>query len=333
MRVAQSNSAIRLEGRGCAVGIDVGGTKIAAGIVNFPSGEVTARQVVPTRPERGGEAVLADVMDLARGLAAQCRTASVDFAGVGVAVAELVDAAGNVTSEQTVAWTKIPVQERLSAIAPALVESDVRAAALAEACFGAGKSYSLVCYVTVGTGISYTLVQDGRPYTGARGNALILASAPLTIECPHCQKEVSRILEEYASGPALVSRYNQKTRQKAVKCEDVIEAAESQEPSAVEVVRSAGRALGSSVGFLINVLDPTVLVVGGGLGLAGGLYWQSFVESTRRHVWSDATRNLPILPAALGVDAGIVGAATAVSNRRGKLGNATGVVTAATHRE
>jgi len=299
------------------VGIDVGGTKIAAGIVRFPSGEVTAKQVIPTQPERGGEAVLADVMALARGLAAQGQDASAVFAGIGVAVAELVDGSGNVTSEQTIAWENIPVQERLSTIAPTVVESDVRAAALAEAWFGAGKGYSLVCYVTVGTGISYTLVQDGRPYAGAHGNSLILASAPLTIECPHCRKEASQVLEEFASGPALVSRYNKKSKQKLSRCEDVIKAAESQDPLAVEVVWSAGRALGSSVGFLINILDPMVLVVGGGLGLAGGLYWQSFVESTRRHVWSVLTRDLPILPAALGVDAGLVGAAATVPNRRG----------------
>jgi glucokinase len=316
MHVAKSNSAIRFRDRGCAVGIDVGGTKIAAGIVRFPSGEITAKQVIPTKPERGGEAVLADVMDLARGLAAQGEDASAVFAGIGVAVAELVDGLGNVTSGQTIAWENIPVKERLSTIAPTVVESDVRAAALAEACFGAGKSYSLVCYVTVGTGISYTLVQDGRPYAGARGNSLILASAPLTIQCQHCHKEASQVLEEFASGPALVSRYNKKGKRKLSRCEDVIEAAESQDPLAVEVVRSAGRALGSSVGFLINILDPMVLVVGGGLGLAGGPYWQSFVESTREHVWSVLTRDLPILPAALGVDAGLVGAAAAVQNRR-----------------
>ena len=105
----------------------------------------------------------------------------------------------------------------------------------------------------------------------------------------------------------------------------MIQAAESHDPLAVEVVQSAGRAL-SSVGFLINVLDPMVLVVGGGLGLAGGIYWQSFVESTRRHIWSEETRNLPILPAALGVDADLVGAATAISNWRGRLNKAVKAV-------
>jgi len=317
MRAAKSNSADRLGDRGWAVGIDVGGTKIAAGLVRFPSVEVAAKQVIPTRPERGGEVVLADVMALARSLAAQGQARAAVFAGIGVAVAELVDGSGNVTSEQTIAWENIPVQERLSSIAPTVVESDVRAAALAEACFGAGKSYSLVCYVTVGTGIGYTLVEDGRPYAGAHGNSLILASAPLTIKCQHCRKETSQVLEEFASGPALVSRYNKESKQMLSRCEDVIKAAESQDPLAVEVVSSAGRALGSSVGFLINILDPMVLIVGGGLGLAGGLYWQSFVESTRRHIWSALSRDLPILPAALGVDAGLVGAAASVANRHG----------------
>ena len=78
---------------------------------------------------------------------------------------------------------------------------------------------------------------------------------------------------------------------------------------AAEIVRSAGTALGVSVAFLCNVVDPEAIIVGGGLGLAGGLYWESFVEATRRHIYADDTRQLPILPAALGVDAGLIGAA------------------------
>jgi glucokinase len=310
-----SKQARQTEDSACAVGIDVGGTKIAAGIVRFPSAKVTARRTILTRPQRGGEAILADVMELARNLSAQAQRLSTSFGGIGVAVAELVDTAGNVSSEQTIAWARIPVRDRVSIIAPAVVESDVRAAALAEARFGAGRNYLLVCYVTVSTGISYTLVQHGRPYEGARGNAIILSSAPLTIECPKCHVEVSQILEEYASGPALVRRYNERSPKKATRGEEVTAAAESREPWAVQVVQSAGRALGSSVGFLINILDPGVVVVGGGLGLAGGLYWNSFVESARRHVWSDTTRKLPIVPAALGADSGIVGAATAAWDR------------------
>ena len=84
------------------------------------------------------------------------------------------------------------------------------------------------------------------------------------------------------------------------------------------MVREAGRALGVAVGFLVNVLDPAAVVVGGGLGLAGGAYWESLVASTRRHVWADDTRSLPIVPAALGADAGVVGAAATAWHRFGE---------------
>ena len=78
---------------------------------------------------------------------------------------------------------------------------------------------------------------------------------------------------------------------------------------AIDVVRSAGEALGNSVAFLCNVLDPAAVIVGGGLGLAGGLYWDAFVAATRAHIYAEETRALPILPAALGVDVGLIGAA------------------------
>jgi glucokinase len=89
----------------------------------------------------------------------------------------------------------------------------------------------------------------------------------------------------------------------------VFQAAAMGESRARELLRHAGEALGVSVAFLINVLDPEAVIVGGGLGLAGGIYWESFVNSTREHIWSAATRELPIQTAALGIKAGLIGAA------------------------
>ncbi len=170
--------------------------------------------------------------------------------------------------------------------------------------------------MTVGTGISSCLVQDGRPFAGARGNALVLASSPVTTSCTECGAELRPVLEEFASGPALVRRYNDCGGAQAQRGEDVLAAAAGQSLSAVSIVASAGAALGVSVGWLVNVLDPQAVIVGGGLGLAGGLYWERFVDSTREHIWAEDSRDLPILMATLGPDAGLIGAAASVTRVR-----------------
>ena len=296
----------------CAIGVDVGGTKIAGGLVALASGEVLTRRAIPTGAARGGEPVLEDGLAIARGLGDGAGARGLAVSGVGVGVAELVDAAGAVRSEHTIAWRGLPVRERLAAVAaPAAVESDVRAAALAEATYGAGRAYRHFAYVTVGTGISSCLVLDGRPFPGGRGNALVLASGPLSVPCAACGTLSPFVPEEYASGPALVSRYVA-AGGRAARAEDVLAAAAAGDAAALEVVGSAGHALGSSVAFLVNVTDPEAVVVGGGLGHAGGPYWGRFTASVREHVWGDETRRLPILRGALGPDAGLIGAAAAV---------------------
>jgi glucokinase len=301
-----------------AVGLDVGGTKIAGGIVAFPSGDILLKDVIMTWPQRGGDAVLSDALAFARRLVQEGARRGRDVRDIGIGVAELIDLHGNVTSGHTIAWRGVPVRERFSEIAPAIIESDVRAAALAEAMFGAGKPFRIFAFITVGTGISYSLVQDGCPYPGARGNAILLSSGALSTSCTACGAELHQVLEEFAAGPPLVSRYNLRSVHKAARAEDVTRAAAANDPVAVEVVQTAGEALGNSVGFLVNLLDPEAVVVGGGLGLTGGLYWASMVGSTRKHIWSDAARDLPILPALLGTDAGLIGAAATVWAERSK---------------
>jgi glucokinase len=303
-----------------AIGLDVGGTKIAAGVVLWPSGEILNRRVIPTDPGRGGEAVLNDTLDLVTKLRDWAREERIDLAGIGAGVAELVDCEGNVTSSCTIKWGGVPVQEKLSEIIPAQVESDVRTAATAEAIFGAGRERSLFTYVTVGTGISYCLVQDGRPLKGARGNAITLSSSPLTTVCNHCGTKLRPVLEEFASGPAIASRFAQITKSsRSFTTEEVFRAARDGNREAIEILISSGEALGVSTAFLVNVLDPEVIIVGGGLGMAGGLYWDAFVRSCREHIFAENSRSLPIVTAKLGTDAGLVGAAAIVFTNKNDM--------------
>ena len=292
-----------------ALGLDVGATKIAGGIVDVSAGTVVYQRRTPTLPARGGQAVLETALELTHGLLALASENAWEVAGIGLGVPELVDLHGNITSENSIAWRRIPIQEHFSALAPAIVESDVRAAALAEARYGAGRAFDIILFVTVGSGISTCLVLHGQPYAGARGNALISASSPFTTICTNCGAELNPILENIASGPAIVKRYNEIRPGGATRGEDVLAAVRAGDEDAMRIVTTAGEALGNSIGLLVNVMDPEAVVVGGGLGVAGGLYWESFERSTRDHIWSDTNRDLPIVPAALGVDAGVIGAA------------------------
>jgi glucokinase len=286
------------------LGIDVGGTKIAAGVVDHDTGEIVERAVVPAAPERGGRAVLDDAIALAK----QFRR---PIASIGIGVPEIVDPAGVVRTNAVIDWLDLPYQREFDAIAPAVVEADVRAAALAEACFGAGVGRTSFVYVTLGTGISSTVVQDGKPWPGARGGALVMASMPLDVTCGHCGERTSIVLEEYAGGPAIARRYSNATGIAVPGALDVVNAAAAGDADAAEILKSAGREIGVSVAFLINVIDPEAIVIGGGLGGAEGVFREALIASTREHIWYAAARDLPIERAHFGAESGIIGAALA----------------------
>ena len=187
-----------------ALGIDVGGTKVALGLVDA-AGRLTEASRIENRTAHSADDLLQHVADEARRLAAAAGPAGV--AAVGVGLCELIDLEGQVRSSVSIPWSRRQILRALSSIAPVVVEADVRAAALAEARFGAGRDYDSFAFVTVGTGISSCLVLGGVPYTGAHGTAKLLGSAPVTTTCPHCATRHRVSLEESAAGPALVEQF------------------------------------------------------------------------------------------------------------------------------
>lgn len=264
-----------------AVGIDVGATKIAAALVELERGAVLRAARTATDAQRGPRAVLGDCVGLARELAA-----GAEVAAVGIAVCELVGLDGRVHSAETVDWREVDVAGALAAIAPARVESDVRAAALAEARHGAGAGVPDFLYISVGSGISHCLVVDGRPRAGARGSA-IGTGAPL--------------VERWSGGVALARRSGHRDA-----------AAALADPAAAPVVADAAERLGVALAALVNALDPGAVIFGGGLGLQAG-YREAAVAAMRREIYDPRARDLPALAAGLGADAGVIGAALAAA--------------------
>ena len=262
------------------VGIDVGGSKIAAGVVDVQTGDVLEERRTATPVASGGEAVLEACVGLARELAPEGATA------VGIGLCEFVDRSGVPTSGVTVDWRALDVRRAFEMVGPVRIESDVRAAALAEARFGDAARFASFVYLVVGTGISYCLVLDGRPYTGARGNAIVVGAPPI---------------ELIASGPALARKAG------AERAEEVLS-----DPARAPVVEAAAADLGAALAALVNALDPEAVVVGGGLGLVDD-YRARFVAAARAAIEHETTRTVPIVPATLGARGGVVGAALAAA--------------------
>ena len=191
-----------------ALGIDVGGTKVALGLVDA-AGRVMETSRIKNRTADSADGLLKRVTDEARRLA---RTAGSDeVAAVGVGLCELIDLQGQVRSSASVPWSRQQILDALSPIGPVVVEADVRAAALAEARFGAGQDYDSFAFVTVGTGISSCLVLGGVPYAGSHGTAQLLGSGPITMTCPDCGVRRRVSLENLAAGPALVEQFERQT--------------------------------------------------------------------------------------------------------------------------
>lgn len=297
------------------IGIDVGGTKIAAGLLELPEGRWTRFRTCPTRRDRGGREVLNDVLKISEDLARETLTASGrPVAAIGIGLCELVGRTGEILSAHSLDWRSLPVREELGRIAPAILEADVRAAARAEALFGAGRRFGSFLHVTIGTGISCCLVMEGRPHMGSRGLTGTMASSPLGPLLGNPDSGPSMTLEDLSAGPALVARF-QKAGGVAERGEEVLQAAAGGNPTALQILDSAAAALGAHIGLLVNVLDPEAVVIGGGLGLSTGHYWDGLTTAIRNQVWSEIHRGLPILQATTGIDAGWLGAAVAATER------------------
>jgi glucokinase len=261
-----------------AIGIDAGGTKIAVGAV-FGDGRLEH----PTRLETA-DASLEAVAAVAAGVAERVGGRA-EVAGVGVGICELVDNEGQIRSDTSLGWTSDELVAALGGLGPVTIDADVRAAAIAEACLGAGRPFSSFLYVTVGTGISHCLVLDREPYRGAHGCAQLSGSAVLSFRCPHCGELLRLSAEDVASGAALGRR-----------------------ETTGAAVDDGATTLGSFLALLVNVLDPEAIVVGGGLGTAEGAYWRGLERALREHVWAEGARELRLLRAGLGADSGVVGA-------------------------
>ena len=311
--------ADRVEPR--AIGIDIGGTKIAGGVVTG-DGLILDRTRVPT-PRDEGEATLVAVLAAADALLAR----NPGVAAIGVGAAGLVEwPGGHARWAPNNSYRRLELRRLVGERTglPTLVDNDGNAAAWAEARFGAGAGCDDLVLVTVGTGIGGGLVLGGRLYHGEQGFAGELGHLIVAPDGDRCACGNRGCLEAMASGSTLgrlgreAAAADPGGRLAAlaggpdlVTGEVVFAAATEGDKPALALFERIGHWLGVGIASLVTIFDPDLVVVGGGVAATGELLLAPARASFERYVHGRAHRDLPpVVLTRLGADAGLVGAAT-----------------------
>ena len=309
----------------CALAVDLGGTQLRTAIVDR-SGAIRAHAVTATKAQDGPTAVIAQIVAAIRALRATAPACAVLGLGVG-APGPLDPIAGISIAPPTLAgWHDVPLaallEEQLGIAVT--VENDANAAALGEWRFGAGSGTSSMVFVTVSTGIGGGVIADGRLLHGRRGLAAEIGHMTIADDSDEpCFCGVRGCWESLASGSALDRRAARLAASGAaprllelagagpVTGHHVTQAAMQGDPQAKALLAAAARWLGVGIVNLLHLYSPERVVVGGGLGSCLELL-QGGIDDVVRARAMPAYREVPVVPAQLGLQAGLVGAASLV---------------------
>ena len=308
-------------GSGAAVlAFDVGGTDTKAGLVD-PHGDIREIVRVPTphSVDGSGDAVLAQLVQLARGFAT--RHPDVVPQAAGLIVPGLVDDETGVgVYSENLGWRDVPFRTAASAALglPVAFTHDVRAAGTAEYRLGAAGRYRNVLVVVIGTGIAGAIFLDGEPYS-ASGYAGEIGHAVVEPGGVRCACGGNGCLEAIGSAGAITRLYNRQADAPVAGAREVLDRAQAGDPLAASVWQTATDALGLALSQAVALLAPEAIVLGGGLAQAGDALFVPVEE--RMNSLLTFHRRPVLLPATVGENAGLVGAAIGARERLSEVGS------------
>ena len=296
--------------------VDIGGTKLAAGLVE-PAGRVLTWAQTPTPRELDAEQLWRTLCALIERVIDAADVGSGDLAGVGCGCGGPMEwPAGLVSPLNIPSWRAFPLRSRLAELFPGLpvrVHNDAICLVAGEHWRGAGRGRDNVLGMVVSTGVGGGLVLDGRLIEGASGNAGHIGHVVVDPDTgPQCACGGVGCLEAIARGPALVTWAQQqgwRPDQADATAKELADDGALGHPIGLAAMRRAGRALGIAIASATSLCDLEVVSVGGGLSQAGPLLFDPLEEALRAHARLEFERQVTVVPAALGQSAGLVGAA------------------------
>jgi glucokinase len=316
-------------------GIDLGGTNIVAGCVAEDGSVLHGLLSEPTRPESGPEAVVAHIVEMADRAIRQTRRAVPDaeIVGVGIGAPGPLDTrAGIVLLTPNLGWVDMPLRQRIhdGLKLPAALDNDANCAVLGEWWRGAAQGSRFAVGLTIGTGIGGGLILDGRLYHGASDIAGEVGHMTIDSTGRRCKCGNYGCLEAYASGPAIALRAVEALEsgaessllsyvggdQTRITAQTVYQAANDGDDLAREVVRDTAKFLGAGVANLVNIFNPEIVVICGGVTLAGDQLFEPLRREVTRRAFKPAVQVCRIVPGMLPGTAGVYGAARAFLEQR-----------------
>ena len=292
-----------------ALALDIGGTKIAAGLVDA-DGALLHHAKLPT-PDGDAEAVWTVVDTLVTEALAE---AGGRVRGVGISSAGPIDLpAGTVSPINITQWQGFPIVERVSTLtgAPVRLGGDGLCMALGERWRGAGVGASFLLGMVVSTGVGGGLVLDAAPYDGRTGNAGHVGHVVVDQDGEPCSCGGRGCVETVAAGPRMAqwARENGWDAPAGADAKELADAANAGDPVALQAFRRGATAVAAMIASVSAVCDLDLVVIGGGVAKSGALLFDPLREALSSYARLDFLRGLRVLPAELGSDAGLVGAA------------------------
>lgn len=312
------------------VGVDLGGTNIVTGALPVDGSRTFGVRSAPTDVGAGADGVVDRIVaQIEATIADTMREAGVPreaFAGVGIGAPGPLDRRqGLVIVAPNLGWKNFPLRDRIAARTglPATLDNDANCATVGEWWQGAARGGRHVVGLTIGTGIGGGLIVDGKLYHGASDVAGEIGHSTIEVNGRHCKCGNYGCLEAYASGPAIATRAREVLVREGteslmpqmvdgdlerITAATVYEAARQGDPVANDIVRDTGRYLGTGVANLLNIFNPDVVVVTGGVTAAGERLFAPLNAELRRRAFAPAVAAARVVAGELPGTAGVVGA-------------------------
>lgn len=303
------------------IGVDLGGTNLRTALLDH-NGRILGKSKEATHASQGRDKVVARLIENIKAIRDSGGNKGRGLIAVGVGAPGVIHAEKGIVvkSPNFPDWNKFPLRSELeSALGiPVVVENDANAAALGEQWLGAGRGVRSMLFITLGTGVGGGIILDNRIWHGADGMAGEVGHITLVPDGRKCGCGNTGCLETYASAPGIVKSYwealgksGEDTTGKEITSQEIYQAARSGDRLSIHVMREMGRYLGMGIANLINIFNPEMIVIGGGVMEAWPLFIDYAREEIRRRAFEYPAERTKIVQSALGDDAGVVGAAAA----------------------